>query len=116
MAAGLMLLYIILQIALGLVFVLWLWLVRLRNASQRSQGRRERLLWIATVAFTLGVVLDYYFMFARHVTSHKFPALASFGMGCIGSLFGFLGKGRGRIVTTLASAALAVSWLPFILP
>jgi hypothetical protein len=118
MAAGVLLSFVIVQMTLGLFFILWLWTVRVRSAKHTLPDKRERLLWFAVTSFTLGVALDFYFMFAHSSVGplHKLPVFASFGLACLGTLLALLGRGRGRIVTVVASCGLALSWLPFILP
>lgn len=118
MAAGLIVSVVIIQMALGLFFLLWLWIMRVRAAKRGSSDRREQLLWLAVTSFTLAVAFDFYFMLAgpSPAPPPKFPVFASFGLACLGILPALLGRGRGRIVTVVACCGLAVSWLPFILP
>ena len=119
MAAGLMLVFVIAQMAFGLLFLVWLWILRARSAKQAISDRREGLLWLALISYTLGVAVDFYFMLAPRdpMGPHaKFPVFASFSLGCIGLILAFLGRGKGRALTAIASGCLAISWLPFILP
>jgi len=113
-----MVVFVIVQVSLALFFSVWLWIVRIRSAKRSLPDLREQLLWFAVISFTLGVILDFYFMFVHGNVGplSKFSVLASFGLACVGILLALLGRGRGRIVTVVACCGLAVSWLPFILP
>jgi hypothetical protein len=117
-AAGLILLFVVVQMTLGLFFLLWLWVVLVKSAKNAHPDRREQLLRFAVISFTLAVALNFYFMLAHGSVepSHKFAVFASFGLACLGTLLALLGRGRGRIVTVIASCGLAMSWLPFMLP
>ena len=118
MAGGLILIFIVLQMALGIFFIAWLWIARVRSAKKGGEGRRDRLLWAAVISFTVGVFIDFYFMLARGTFVHhgRVSVLTSFSLACLAVVFALLGKGRGRMVTIVASGLLAISWLPFILP
>ncbi len=109
MAAGLMVSFVIIQMALGSFFLLWLWIVRVRATKRGSSDSREQLLWFAVTSFTLAVAFDFYFMLAHpsFAPLPKFPVFASFGLACVGILLALLGKGRGRIVTVVACCGLA---------
>jgi protein-S-isoprenylcysteine O-methyltransferase Ste14 len=117
MAAGLILGFVIAQMAFGLLFLIWLWILRARVSKRTALDPREALLWLAVVSFTLGVVVDFYFMLAHSSMGPraKLPAV-SFSLGCVGVILALLGRGKGRILTAMASCGLALSWLPFILP
>ena len=117
MAAGLILGFVIAQMAFGLLFLIWLWILRVRSAKRTALDGREALLWLAAVSFTLGVAVDFYFMLytASLGPRAKLPAL-SFSLACMGVVLALLGRGKGRILTAIASCGLALSWLPFVLP
>jgi uncharacterized membrane-anchored protein len=118
MAAGLMVVFVVIQMALGLLFLIWLWIIRARSARRAALDRREAFLWLAVVFFTLGVAVDFYFMLAHSssVAHVRFLPFVSFSLACIGFVLALLGRGQGRILTAVASCLLAISWLPFILP
>ena len=59
-----MLVFVIAQMAFGLLFLVWLWILKARSARQAIPGRREGLLWLALISYTLGVAVDLYFMLA----------------------------------------------------
>jgi hypothetical protein len=82
MAAGLIVFFVIIQMTLGLFFILWLWTMRVRSAKRALPDKRERLLLFAVTSFTLGVAFDFYFMFAHSSVGplHKLPVFASFGL------------------------------------
>ena len=117
MAAGLMAAFVITQMVLGLFFLIWLWSLRLRYTKAAASDRREALLRLAVISFTLGVAVDFYSMLG-HIRPelHKLSPSVSFSLACIGIALSLLGKGKGRIVTAVACCGLAISWLPFILP
>lgn len=118
MAVGLMVVFVLIQLALGLLFLLWLWVVRIRSIRQVTSDRREALLSLAVVSFTLGVATDFYYMLARGSPEGyaKVPVYLSFLLACTGLVLSLIGRGRGRVVAAIASLALAMSWIPFILP
>lgn len=119
MAVALMLVYFIVQMALWLFFLIWLWIVRVRGAKRSVLDKQEWLLWLAAISFTLGVAMGFYFNLAPRdpLGPHAhLPVYASFCLGCIGVVLALLGKGRGRIVTGIACSGLAILWLPIILP
>jgi hypothetical protein len=118
MAAGLMVVFVLVQMALGLLFLIWVWILRVRSPRGVTSDKREGLLWLGVISFTLGVPVDFYFMLAHGSSAPyaKFTPLTSFSLACIGIVLALLGKGRGRIVTAVACCGLALSWLPFILP
>lgn len=118
MAGGLIVIFVVIQMALGAFFVAWLWIGRARSVKEGSGGTRDKLLWLAVISFTLGVIIDFYFMLARgsDVLHGRFSVLTSFILACLAIILALLGKGKGRIVTVVAASALAISWLPFVLP
>jgi len=118
MAAGLIVVFVVIQMALGLLFLIWLWIARVRSPKAAASDTREGLLSLAVISFTLGVAVDFYFMLAHSSSGPhpKFTPFVSFSLACIGVGLALLGKGKGRIVTVVACSGLAISWLPFILP
>jgi hypothetical protein len=118
MAAGLMLVFVIVQMMFGLLFLIWLWILRVRSLKATPADKREGLLRAAVICFTLGVAVFFYFLLAPGTSGphSKAPALATFFLGCAGFVLALMGKGKGRIVTAIACCGLAISWLPFILP
>ncbi len=115
MEASLMLLFMGLQLTLGLAFLIWLWVVRIRNTRRHPASKGERSLFSAVVFFTAAVAGNFYFMFAPRITHHKWLAFLIFGLACLSVVFSLFGKGKGRVLTTVAACGLALSWLPFIL-
>ena len=118
MAAGLMVVFVLAQMVLGLVVLTWLWIVISHSLQRGLNGTRGRMLLFAVMALTLGVAVDFYFMFSRNsLGAHaKLPEFTSFALACLAVVFALFGKGKGRIITAVASCGLAASWLPFILP
>ena len=117
MAAGLMVVFVIIQMAAGLLFLAWLWAVRVRSTKATKSDRRGGLLWLAVICFTLAVGVDFYFMLGHiNLRCHKLLPVASFSLACMGAALSLFGKGKGRILTTVACCGLAISWLPFLLP
>jgi hypothetical protein len=118
MAGGLMVGFVVLQMALGIFFIVWLWTARIRSVKEEVSGLRDKLLWFAVTSLTIGVVIDFYFMLARNsLNQHeRLPVLTSFSLACMAVIFALLGKGKGRVVTVVAAGILAITWLPFVLP
>jgi hypothetical protein len=118
MAPGLMVVFVLVQTAAGFVFLIWLWILRVRSTRPDAADSRERLLWLGVVCFTLAVGIDFYFMLGHGITPlvRKLSPPASFALACLGVALSLFGKGKGRIVTAIACCALAISWLPFVLP
>lgn len=120
MEAGLLFLFVWAQIAFGLFFLTWLWVLRWRSAEWGTSDKQERLLWLAAISYTFGVAVDFYFVFAPRLAGPgllaRAPGFVSFLLGCVGAILALLGRGKGRVVTGVACCLLAMSWMPFILP
>lgn len=118
MAVGLMVVFTLIPILLGLIVVVWLWVTMLSSLRQTPLGIRGRTLTFAKVALTLSVLMDCYFMFGHTSSSDyaKLPVFGSLLLAIASAVLALLGEGRGRVLTFAASCGLALSWLPFVLP
>ena len=99
MAAGLILLFVVVQMTLGLFFLLWLWVVLVKSAKNAHPDRREQLLRFAVISFTLAVALNFYFMLAHGSVepSHKFAVFASFGLACLELCWPYWAEGGAEL-------------------
>jgi hypothetical protein len=113
MVLGLLVILLLLQMALGVFFTIWLWILRFWKPVDRTRDKRERLLWIAVIAFTLAVTTDFWDLLApgKWVPAGSTLPWLTFSLAFIGAVFALCGKGRGRIVTTVACFGLAISSL-----
>ena len=116
MEAGVILVFMLVQVGVGTLFLVWLWVVRIRDMRRHSLEKRENSLFIAAVCLTAAVAVDAYFMFASGITHPKALVFFSFGLACLAVLFSLFGRGKGRILGMMAGCGLVISWLPFILP
>ena len=93
MAGGLMVVFVIIPMVFGLLFLVCIWTLRVRSSRAPSPDRREGLLWIAVISFTLGVGIDFYFMLG-HISweLRKLLPPVSFSLACIGIALSLLGK------------------------
>lgn len=102
------------QLVVELLFLAWVWLARtVRRRSAASHTKRDQLLLLAAVSYTLGVAIHLYFNFGHGIEMPHRMILRfdSFTFSCIAFFLALSGRGRGRIVTSVASLELAASCL-----
>lgn len=106
----------LLQLVVGIFFLIWLWTLLICRWSVPIGHWRERLVRWATISFTAGAGLDF-FCWWYHVALQytQIIALASSGLFLLGAALAVLSKGGGRALAATGSCLLALSWLPFIL-
>jgi hypothetical protein len=103
----------VVQLVVNALFLLWIGVIRFRNLSVTRIDYRRRFLLFAAIFFASSVVVQLYYDHARELDSTLRPAIVTVGI-CISLVAGLLaviGKGKGRIVTIIASAWLAFSWV-----
>lgn len=115
MEGALILAFTVAQVIVELLFVVWIWIRRSLRETGAAPTKREQLLWLAAVSFTIGVAIHLYYGFAHGIeASYKgFLIWAGISFSCVGFVLALVGRGNGRIVTTIASLELAACWLMF---
>jgi hypothetical protein len=106
------------HVALGAVFLVCALFEKLRGRGRSNSGRRGRCIWLSLGMFALAAVCDVWFLRTQadgSASSSRF-AFATLFLLCASLAFAGVGKGPGRSVLAVASALLAMLWLPLILP
>jgi len=114
MEGALLLAMMLAQFAIELLFLTLVWLARMvRRRSEASHTRRDKLLWLSAVSYTLGVALHLYFNLGHGIEMpHRtILRLGSLSLSVIALVLALFGRGQGRIVTSVASLELAASCL-----
>jgi hypothetical protein len=118
MAAGLLVVFVMLQMAFGFLFLTWAWILKIRGTRALDSNKREGLLWIAVISLTLAVGAEFYFLLGHNIGPHLRDLLlyASFSFACLGAILSLVGKGKGRVIMVIGCCGVAILWLPSILP
>jgi len=103
------------QLIFKLIFLLWIVVVRIGNLATSWSDLRHRFLLVAAILFASSVGIQLYYDFARNLNSTLRSVVVIVGtfLSLTAGLLAVIGKGKGRAVTTIASAGLALSWAVF---
>jgi len=104
------------HVALGAVFLVCALSEKLRGRGRSNPGRRGRCIWLSLGMFALAAVCDMWFLRTQADGSASSSRFATLFLLCASLAFAGVGKGPGRSVLAVASALLAMLWLPLILP
>jgi hypothetical protein len=96
------------QLVLGALIVGVVLLQKLRSPLFLESGSRTRTVWIAVAIFTLGVLVDAWFLFASNKSLELARQAAVIGVSC---MFLSFAKGCGKAVLSLV-CFLCRHWLP----
>jgi hypothetical protein len=111
MSVPLITLYLMAQALIGLVLVIFIWYLRLRNARTGTSGVREYLIWIATLFYSGAVVLTFLFFYFGGSQPPPWEGISAITLACLSGILSLLGKGSGRWLIAIASFSLALPWL-----
>jgi hypothetical protein len=101
------------QLVIEILFLVWTWTRIVRNGAVISPTIRDRCLSFAVACFTVAVAIHLYRGFGHGIEATRRTLLlfVAFSLSSMGFVLALVGRGKGRIVTAVASLELSASLL-----